>query len=95
MSRQGPSIAELSPEYCQGARCGHIEGKGRAGDYVIGEELELSEEAAANQSYYDMGQRDWWAAGYRRGYRLAAEGEPLPEIIERAPLPGASCNGGK
>lgn len=83
---QGPTIAETSPEFCQGARCGYLEGANRAGQYVIGEEYFPSQEAAiANQMRGH--QFDWWSAGYRFGYRLRAEGETLPEVIVNAPLP--------
>lgn len=63
--------------YTQGARCGHIEGRGRAGMYVIGEEESLSYEAAANQKLETSSQTDEWARGYRYGYKRAAEGSEL------------------
>lgn len=61
----------------QGRRCGHIEGRGRAGQYVVGEEHLLSIEAADAQELTPA-EKDEWAAGYREGYCLAAEGSPLP-----------------
>jgi hypothetical protein len=61
----------------QGARCGHLEGKGRADQYVIGEEVEPSYEAAINQGLIGS-LTSMWAKGYRIGYKLAAEGSPLP-----------------
>lgn len=82
---QGPTIDELSPEFCQGARCGHLEGAHRAGQYVIGEEYLPSEEAAEAQGLQGN-QVAWWAAGYRYGYKLRAEGESLPEVITRLPV---------
>ena len=75
----------------QGARCGYIEGKGRAGSYCIGEEEELSLEAAVvnvrmRECAYGAPRerlRALWAMGYRIGYRLAASGEELsPEYGE-------------
>jgi hypothetical protein len=68
-----------SKSYCQGARCGHLEGQDRAGSFVPGEEQELSQDAAAVNSAYDLD--GLWACGYRYGYRLAAEGEELPDSI--------------
>lgn len=67
--------------FSQGARCGHIEGKGRAGSYIIGEEIVLSWEAADNQgvAVLAFGNRDAWTRGYQHGYKLAAEGSPLEE----------------
>ena len=73
--------------YAQGARCGHIEGKGRAGQYVIGEEEDLAH-AAAWANAATMRDRAFWAAGYKRGYLLAAEGSSLPDELAEAPLPG-------
>lgn len=72
--------------FAQGARCGHLEGKDRAGSYVIGEEHDLSWEAAcANRETTE--ERERWAMGYRYGYRLAASGDALPESLRLAPLP--------
>lgn len=68
-----------SKSYCQGARCGHLEGSDRVGQYVAGEEQEPSQDAAGVNSAYDLD--GLWACGYRYGYRLAAEGESLPESI--------------
>jgi len=66
--------------FSQGARCGHIEGKGRAGQYVIGEEVEPSFDAASGQPI-DVTGSDVvyfaWARGYQHGYKLAAEGSEL------------------
>jgi hypothetical protein len=61
----------------QGKRCGHIEGRGRAGQYVIGEEWLASIEAADNQEI-DPEEKDAFASGYREGYLMAAEGTDLP-----------------
>lgn len=66
----------MTGHYKQGKRCGHIEGRGRAGQYVIGEEWLPSIEAADAQEL-DLAEKDAWAAGYRDGYCLAAEGSPL------------------
>lgn len=76
------------PDFAQGARCGHLEGRGRAGSYVIGEEESLSYDAAE----YNVPQETHryfhaWARGYRYGYTLAAEGSSLPTEVESAPLP--------
>ena len=77
----------ITREYAQGARCGHIEGKGRAGQYVIGEEIELSYVAAMNQKLPNATAVSDWAAGYRYGYKRAAEGSALPLSLVNAPLP--------
>jgi hypothetical protein len=63
-------------EFAQGARCGHLEGKGRAGQYVIGEEIRLAEEATDAQGLPRAAAREW-CAGYTHGYRRAAEGSEL------------------
>jgi hypothetical protein len=67
----------LSEAFSQGARCGHVEGKGRAGAYIIGEEILLSYDAGDNQ-IFPPGCRALWEQGYRSGYKLAAEGSELP-----------------
>lgn len=64
--------------YAQGARCGHIEGKNRVGQYVLDEEYLPSWEAAENQGLHSSVTVEVWARGYRFGYKLAAEGNPLP-----------------
>lgn len=66
--------------FAQGARCGHIEGKGRAGQYVVGEEIELAWDATVNQGFKSdmiglVSQA--WEQGYQHGYRRAAEGSEL------------------
>lgn len=75
-------------DFAQGARCGHLEGKGRAGSYVTGEEEFLSYEAASvnvpNEAYRYL---IAWAKGYQYGYHLAVEGSKLPSEVETAPLP--------
>lgn len=74
--------------FAQGARCGHIEGRGRADQYIIGEEIDLSWEAADNQDLSQRGgasgpsQCHAWAKGYQYGYRLAAEGSELPSELK-------------
>lgn len=76
----------MTGHYKQGKRCGHIEGRGRAGLYVAGEEHLLSIEAADAQEL-SPAEKDVWAAGYREGYCLAAEGSPLPvedRLVEAA-----------
>lgn len=78
---------DVFPVYAQGARCGHIEGKERVGLYVIGEELELSNEAAENQGRSGREFLSHWAAGYRYGYMLGVQGETLDEWIVEAELP--------
>jgi hypothetical protein len=77
-------ITELDESFAQGARCGHIDGEGRAGSYVLGEEVDLAHEAFANGWTPDPDTcapdlKNAWISGYQRGYRLAAEGELLPE----------------
>jgi hypothetical protein len=78
------SIEAFAQAFAQGARFGHLEGKDYAGAYVIGEEIELSYEAASNQALQSQGSviPQWWASGYRFGYRLALEGEELPKEYE-------------
>ena len=75
-------------DFCQGARCGHLEGKGRTGSYVIGEE-ETQAYEAASANVPDQANRYLiaWAKGYSYGYRLAAEGSELPKNVDGAPLP--------
>lgn len=66
--------------FAQGARCGHVEGKGRAGQYLTGEEIEASWDAAVEQKLPPVQSADW-ERGYRHGYLLAAEGSDLePEL---------------
>lgn len=78
------------PDFAQGARCGHIEGKGRAGSYVIGEEEELAYQAAMNNVPAETHRYlHAWARGYKYGYKLAAEGSALPLHVQTAPLPKA------
>lgn len=75
----------------QGARCGHCEGRGRAGSYVAGEEWDLAREATrvnAPETYHTP-----WFAGYVEGYQLAAQGEPLPSHYAEAGLPDWSLVG--
>jgi hypothetical protein len=68
--------------YAQGARCGHIEGKGRAGAYVLGEEIDLAWEAAGNQGLNPT-LSNAWSQGYEHGYRRAADGLELePEYAQ-------------
>lgn len=83
------SEANVDRCFAQGARCGHLEGKGRAGSYVIGEEGPLSYEAADAQTtlFAHADGRERWAAGYRHGYKLAAEGSELEPHFVNAPLP--------
>ena len=80
---RNPLEFQESRVYCQGARCGHIDGKDRAGSYVLGEEIE----AAENNSLYFDYTDNLWEAGYRYGYCLAAEGKPLPESIQNMDPP--------
>jgi hypothetical protein len=77
----------LTRLYAQGARCGHLEGKGRAGSYVTGEEHNLAWDASHAQGFSDVHETEAWARGYYCGYRLAASGEELPENLEREELP--------
>lgn len=76
-------ITTAEESFAQGARCGHIDGQGRVGSYVIGEEVELSKEAFVNGWSPDPDTcpediRLAWLGGYQLGYRIAAEGELLP-----------------
>lgn len=64
---------DQSKSYCQGAQCGHIDGQGRAGSYVLGEEMLIE---------FDSNHNSLWESGYRYGYCLAAEGNPLPESLQ-------------
>lgn len=63
--------------FAQGARCGHLEGKDRVGQYVSGEEFDLSRIATEVQGLPTGALYDAWAAGYRHGYTRAASGEAL------------------
>lgn len=71
-------------EFAQGARCGHLEGKNRAGQYVTGEEVTLSWEAADARNISKYGgvtaSSHAWAEGYQHGYLLAAEGSELDNL---------------
>lgn len=80
---------EVQKAFSQGARCGHVEGKGRAGSYIIGEQEEVAAEAAHlhHPDFNDLSRRDAWENGYNYGYKLAAEGSALPAIHVNAPLP--------
>jgi hypothetical protein len=73
-------VGDKSAEWCRvafqmGAARGHREGQHRAGSYVIGEEYELSRDADFGQTLM----RSEMEAGYRYGYKLAAEGKELPK----------------
>lgn len=68
--------------YAQGARCGHLEGRGRAGAYVLGEEIDRAWEAAKNQGL-NATLTGVWSQGYEHGYRRAADGSELePEFSQ-------------
>ncbi len=83
--------------FAQGARCGHGDGWGRCGSYVVCEEVELSREAFANGFTSDPSDPETsqemirlaWLGGYQFGYRHAAEGALLPREyqypVERKP----------
>lgn len=66
--------------FIEGASIGHIDGQGRAGQYVIGEEVEFAWDACVAQ-HLPLGTSARvarsWERGYQHGYRLAAEGSPL------------------
>lgn len=64
--------------FAQGARCGHLDGKGRAGCYILGEEALLAAEAAKAQGLSE-GKAWHWSLGYQYGYLKAASGEELDE----------------
>ena len=68
--------------FAQGARCGHVEGKGRAGAYVLHEEFEACEMAVEAQSLASVQAENAWGAGYRHGYVLGAEGSALEKELE-------------
>ncbi len=70
---------DTTQAFAQGARCGHLEGKGRAGSYCLGEEVELSWEASEAQDLDHEPTTAAWARGYRHGYRRAAEGSELEQ----------------
>lgn len=76
----------MNAYYAQGARCGHLEGSDRVGQYVIGEEVFASWVAADAQGY-DVKSAKEWAAGYQCGYRLAIEDNDLPGILRDWELP--------
>ena len=80
------ACATVHDAFSSGVRCGHVDGWGRAGSYVTGEESILADEAFANgweyQSTSESHLRDAWINGYVYGYRLAAEGTPLPGLRE-------------
>ena len=61
----------------QGARCGHVEGKGRVGMYMVDEEFEACDVAVKAQRLASVQAENTWAAGYRHGYLLGAEGSAL------------------
>lgn len=75
--------------YFQGMRCGHIDGKARQGQYVIGEDLLIADDAASNMrsDYRNRFELTCAKGGYCDGYRLGASGEILPDHIINAPLP--------
>lgn len=67
----------------QGARCGYIDGRARAGVYVMGEEylVDVADQgrgAAAHVAF---------VRGYVAGYRVGADGEELDRETLDAPLP--------
>lgn len=63
--------------YAQGAQAGHAAGKGRDGDYVLGEEIDLAYAAALNQPHLSGPLLMPWSQGYEHGYRRAADGLQL------------------
>lgn len=63
--------------FCQGARCGHLEGKDRVGVYTSNEEFEAADIATKAQNLPTSVLDNQWAAGYRHGYMRAAEGSAL------------------
>lgn len=73
-------MSTIKEAFAQGMRCGHCEGWGRAGSYVIGEETLLADEAESNGNvdFHGPGEREAWRKGYANGYRFAAYGVPLP-----------------
>ena len=80
--------SEQTAIYAQGARCGHIEGKERAGAYTNGEEILLAREAGeVHEPMYGVTGAALFAAGYAYGYVRAAAGEALPIDLLDAPLP--------
>lgn len=80
-----PEQHQFAANWCQGYRCGHIEGKDRCGAYVIGEETERAWEAAtANR---DGIERTAWAEGFAAGYRRGASGEAIPDRFANWSLP--------
>lgn len=85
------SKAYLEACKAQGMRCGHIDGKGRVGVYIMGEEF-LVERRELRQGLANLAGEDAWADGYYAGYRWGAEGKELPDAIKSAPLPDEVCD---
>jgi len=76
--------------FMEGAKSGYSAGKGRAGSYIIGEEIELAWDAVREQCFYESSIRPTlpelkvsreWENGYKHGYLLAAEGSPLMDWL--------------
>ena len=87
LSFKYPLSARLRACFAQGARCGHIDGKRRCGQYVIGEEYAVTKEDLNQGPRYSMADMEYWADGYYSGYRVGADGEELPADIAHAELP--------
>ena len=67
--------------FMEGAKSGYSAGKGRAGSYIIGEEIELAWDAVVSHGFEENTStfriNRAWERGYKYGYRLAAEGSPF------------------
>ena len=70
--------------FAEGAKIGHAEGQGRAGQYIIAEEYSLSWDAVDRHAPIPSDNSEGygrclfaWIKGYQAGYKLAAEGSPL------------------
>jgi hypothetical protein len=81
----------LEKFFAEGLRAGHEAGKGRAGQYVIGEEYFPSYEAAERRALTReecagpvLPCECEWARGFRDGYKIAAEGSELPASFQVA-----------
>ncbi len=71
----------------QGARCGHLEGKGGE----VRKARACAAEAVAVQGLRRVSDIYAWCEGYQHGYLLACASQPLPADIATADLPSSEC----